>query len=79
MEATPPSFPIPHYARDRLMCVEGINAPLDHMAGRKLLASGKSPSPEIACVAVAVMHKLSTMLNAIAKSGRHWNDSLHQA
>ena len=28
---------------------------------------------------VAVMHKLLTILNAIAKSGRHWDDSMQQA
>ena len=47
--ATPASFSILHYAQDRLVCVESVNAPLDHMAARKLLESGKSPSPELAC------------------------------
>ncbi len=28
---------------------------------------------------VAVMHKILTILNAIAKSGRHWDASMHQA
>ncbi|KVM07307.1 transposase, partial [Burkholderia ubonensis] len=28
---------------------------------------------------VAAMRKLLTILNAMAKSGSHWNDSLHLA
>lgn len=28
---------------------------------------------------VAAMRKLLTVLNAIAKTGRHWDDSLHTA
>ena len=47
--ATPASFLILHCVQDRLVCVESVNAPMDHMAARKLLESGKSPSPEIAC------------------------------
>jgi 3-phenylpropionate/trans-cinnamate dioxygenase ferredoxin reductase subunit len=47
--ATSASFSILHYAQDRLVCAESVNAPLDHMAARKLLESGKSPSPESAC------------------------------
>ena len=47
--ATPAIFSILHYAQDRLVCVESVNAPLDHMAARKLLEAGKSPAPELAC------------------------------
>ena len=47
--ATPASFSILHYAGDRLACVESVNAPLDHMASRKLLEAGKSPEPALAC------------------------------
>jgi 3-phenylpropionate/trans-cinnamate dioxygenase ferredoxin reductase subunit len=43
--ATPASFSILHYVGDRLACVESVNAPLDHMAARKLLETGKSPAP----------------------------------
>jgi 3-phenylpropionate/trans-cinnamate dioxygenase ferredoxin reductase component len=39
------SFSMLHYLGDRLVCVESVNAPLDHMAARKLLESGTSPSP----------------------------------
>lgn len=47
--STPASFSILHYAQDRLVCVESVNAPADHMAARKLMESGKSPPPELAC------------------------------
>ncbi len=47
--ATPASFSILHYVGDRLACVESVNAPLDHMAARKLLETGKSPAPAEAC------------------------------
>ncbi len=47
--ATPASFSILHYVEDRLACVESVNAPLDHMAARKLLETGKSPAPAVAC------------------------------
>ena len=47
--ATPASFSILHYVGDRLACVESVNAPLDHMAARKLLETGKSPAPTVAC------------------------------
>lgn len=46
--ATPASFSLLHYQGDRLACVESVNAPLDHMAARKLLEAGKSVAPEIA-------------------------------
>jgi len=47
--ATSASFSILHYRQDRMVCVESVNAPMDHMAARRLLESGNSPSPEIAC------------------------------
>ncbi len=43
------SFSIFHYADGVLHCVESINAPLDHMMARKLLETGKSPAPAVAC------------------------------
>lgn len=46
---TPASLSILHYTGNRLACVESINAPIDHMAARKLLASGISPDPLTAC------------------------------
>lgn len=47
--ASAASFSILHYVGERLVCVESANAPLDHMAARKLLESGKSPAPAVAC------------------------------
>ncbi|HET7791812.1 MAG TPA: oxidoreductase C-terminal domain-containing protein, partial [Rhizobacter sp.] len=43
------SFSVLHYVGDRLVCVESVNAPLDHMAARKLLETGTSPAPAVAC------------------------------
>ena len=43
------SFSILHYLGERLVCVESVNAPVDHMAARKLLETGKSPAPAVAC------------------------------
>ena len=45
---TPASLSLLHYAGERLVCVESVNAPLDHMAARKLLETGKSPPPAVA-------------------------------
>lgn len=47
--ATPASFSLLHYRGERLLCVESVNAPLDHMAARKLLEAGRSPAPALAC------------------------------
>jgi len=43
------SFSVLHYVGERLACVESANAPLDHMAARKLLETGRSPPPGQAC------------------------------
>lgn len=47
--ASDESFSILHYRAGQLVCVESVNAPLDHMAARKLLESGANPPPERAC------------------------------
>lgn len=47
--AAPASFSLLHYVGERLVCVESANAPLDHMAARKLLETDISPPPEAAC------------------------------
>jgi 3-phenylpropionate/trans-cinnamate dioxygenase ferredoxin reductase subunit len=39
-------FSIYHYAGERLLGIESVNRPGDHMLGRKLLAAGFSPTPE---------------------------------
>jgi 3-phenylpropionate/trans-cinnamate dioxygenase ferredoxin reductase subunit len=49
------SFSLWHYLGERLVCVESVNAPLDHMSARKLLESGRHPSPaQVADAAVAL-------------------------
>jgi 3-phenylpropionate/trans-cinnamate dioxygenase ferredoxin reductase subunit len=47
--ATPASFSILHYMGERLVCVESVNAAMDHVMSRKLLEAGKSPPPAAAC------------------------------
>jgi 3-phenylpropionate/trans-cinnamate dioxygenase ferredoxin reductase subunit len=46
--ANPASFSLLHYTDDQLRCVESVNAPMDHMAARKLLETGRSPAPDVA-------------------------------
>jgi 3-phenylpropionate/trans-cinnamate dioxygenase ferredoxin reductase component len=46
---TPASFSVLHYAGGQLACVESVNAPMDHIAARKLLEAGISPDPAEAC------------------------------
>ncbi|MBK6866110.1 MAG: FAD-dependent oxidoreductase [Ideonella sp.] len=43
------SFSVLHYHQGRLHCVESVNAPMDHMAARKLLESGRNPPAAQAC------------------------------
>jgi 3-phenylpropionate/trans-cinnamate dioxygenase ferredoxin reductase subunit len=47
--ATNNSFSMLHYVGERLVCVESVNAPHDHLAARKLLDEGRSVAPEMAC------------------------------
>ena len=47
--ATPASFSILHYVGERLVCVESVNAPVEHMTARKLLEAGRSPAASVAC------------------------------
>lgn len=46
---TPQSFSILHYVNERLSCVESVNAPMDHLAARKLLEGGHNVPPSLAC------------------------------
>ena len=39
-------FSIYHYANGRLIGIESVNKPADHMLGRKMLGAGFSPPPE---------------------------------
>ena len=41
-------FAVYHYAGDRLLGIESVNRPADHMLGRKMLAAGFSPAPDTA-------------------------------
>lgn len=43
------SFSLLHVVGDRLVCVESVNAPADHLAARKLLEAGIHPPPAQAC------------------------------
>ena len=40
------AFSLFHYVDGQLVCVESVNAPVDHMMSRKLLEAGRSPAPE---------------------------------
>jgi 3-phenylpropionate/trans-cinnamate dioxygenase ferredoxin reductase component len=42
------SFSVLHYVSNDLVCVESINAPVDHMAARKLIEAGINPTPKLA-------------------------------
>ncbi|CAM5548621.1 3-phenylpropionate/trans-cinnamate dioxygenase ferredoxin reductase subunit [Aquamicrobium terrae] len=41
-------FSVYHYAGDRLIAIESVNRPGDHMLGRKMLGAGFSPAPGLA-------------------------------
>jgi 3-phenylpropionate/trans-cinnamate dioxygenase ferredoxin reductase subunit len=41
------AFSVFHYAGDRLVAIDSINRAGDHMVGRRFLAAGLSPAPEI--------------------------------
>src|SRR5690606_20885654 len=45
--AKPGSFSILHFDQDRLVCVESSNAPLDHIAARKLLLKDSHPEKAV--------------------------------
>lgn len=41
-----PSFSVYHYRSGKLIAVDSVNAPMDHVLARKLLDGGVSPAPE---------------------------------
>ncbi len=47
--SAPAGFSILHYRDDRLVCVESVNAAMDHVMSRKLLEAGRHPAPALAC------------------------------
>lgn len=52
------AFSLMHYVDGELVCVESVNAPVDHMMSRKLLEAGKSPAPEQAADAAVPLKSL---------------------
>jgi 3-phenylpropionate/trans-cinnamate dioxygenase ferredoxin reductase subunit len=43
-EPTENKFSIYHFADERLVAIESVNRPADHMMGRKMLGAGFSPT-----------------------------------
>ncbi len=56
--ANPNAFSLFHYVEGQLVCVESVNAPVDHMMSRKLLDAGRSPAPESAADATVPLKNL---------------------
>lgn len=56
--ATGASFSVLHYVGERLVCVESVNAAMDHMMARKLLEAGRHPAPALACDAAVALKSL---------------------
>ncbi|MEJ8826427.1 FAD-dependent oxidoreductase [Variovorax humicola] len=53
--ANPNAFSLFHYVGDQLICVESVNAPVDHMMSRKLLEARRNPdAATVADAAVAL-------------------------
>jgi 3-phenylpropionate/trans-cinnamate dioxygenase ferredoxin reductase subunit len=40
------AFSVFHFADDRLVAIDSVNKPADHMVGRRMIGAGISPSPE---------------------------------
>jgi 3-phenylpropionate/trans-cinnamate dioxygenase ferredoxin reductase subunit len=56
----PEAFSLFHYVDGQLVCVESVNAPVDHMMSRKLLEAGRSPAPDaVADAAVPLKNHLA--------------------
>ena len=41
------AFSVFHYAGERLVAIDSVNRPADHVVGRRMIGAGISPSPEI--------------------------------
>jgi 3-phenylpropionate/trans-cinnamate dioxygenase ferredoxin reductase subunit len=39
------AFSVFHYAGDRLVAIDSVNRPADHVLGRRMIGAGVSPSP----------------------------------
>ncbi len=46
--ASDASFSLLHYVGEKLVCVESVNAPMDHMMSRKLIEADRHPAPALA-------------------------------
>ncbi|WP_213955309.1 MULTISPECIES: NAD(P)/FAD-dependent oxidoreductase [unclassified Variovorax] len=56
--ANPNAFSLFHYVDGRLVCVETVNAPVDHMMSRKLLEAGKNPDAAVVADAAVPLKSL---------------------
>jgi 3-phenylpropionate/trans-cinnamate dioxygenase ferredoxin reductase subunit len=56
--ANPNAFSLFHYVDGQLVCIESVNAPVDHMMGRKLLEAGKSPDAAVVADAAVALKTL---------------------
>jgi 3-phenylpropionate/trans-cinnamate dioxygenase ferredoxin reductase subunit len=41
------SFSVFHYSGDRLVAIDSVNRPADHVLGRRMIGAGLSPSPDV--------------------------------
>ncbi|MFM9924707.1 FAD-dependent oxidoreductase [Variovorax sp. H27-G14] len=56
----PEAFSLFHYVDAQLVCVESVNAPVDHMMSRKLLEAGRSPdAAAVSDVSIPLKNHLS--------------------
>ena len=63
-----------YFRQNRLLAIDSINRPLDHMIGRKLIAAGASVTPEQAADESVDLKKLGSALGQHAgHSGNHPN------
>ncbi|MEJ8856197.1 FAD-dependent oxidoreductase [Variovorax robiniae] len=56
--ANPNAFSLFHYVDGQLVCVESVNAPVDHMMSRKLLEAGKNPDAAVVADATVALKTL---------------------
>ena len=59
-------FSIYHYLGDRLLGIESVNRPADHMLGRKMLAAGFSPAPDLVAAGADLKAALAAHQEKIA-------------
>lgn len=68
------SFSVFHYAGDRLVAIDSVNRPADHMVGRRLIAAGFSLPPEVATDEgtdlKALLKEMMATAKAAAPAGR---------